>query len=79
WKESTDPRDAGGILFDLGSHLIDQAVTLFGRPARVYAEIDTRRRGAATPDDVFLALTHSGGVRSHLWMSATAAQLGPRL
>ncbi|GAA1863186.1 Gfo/Idh/MocA family oxidoreductase [Actinomadura bangladeshensis] len=79
WKESTDPRDAGGILFDLGSHLIDQAVTLFGRPARVYAEIDTRRRGAATPDDVFLALTHRGGVRSHLWMSATAAQLGPRL
>jgi predicted dehydrogenase len=79
WKESTDPRDAGGILFDLGSHLIDQAVTLFGRPARVYAEIDTRRRGATAPDDVFLALTHRGGVRSHLWMSATAAQLGPRL
>lgn len=79
WKESTDPRDAGGILFDLGSHLIDQAVALFGRPARVYAEIDTRRRGAASPDDVFVALTHPGGTRSHLWMSATAAHLGPRL
>jgi predicted dehydrogenase len=78
WKESADPRDAGGILFDLGSHLIDQAVTLFGRPARVYAEIDTRRRGATAPDDVFVALSHPGGVRSHLWMSATAAQLGPR-
>jgi predicted dehydrogenase len=78
WKESTDPLDAGGILFDLGSHLIDQAVTLFGRPSRVYAEMDTRRPGAAMPDDVFLALTHDGGVRSHLWMSATAAQLGPR-
>jgi predicted dehydrogenase len=78
WKESTDPRDAGGILFDLGSHLIDQAVVLFGRPARVYAEIDTRRPGATAPDDVFVALAHPGGVRSHLWMSATAAQLGPR-
>ncbi|MFG2089044.1 MULTISPECIES: Gfo/Idh/MocA family oxidoreductase [unclassified Spirillospora] len=78
WKESTDPRDAGGILFDLGSHLIDQAVTLFGRPERVYAEIDTRRQGAHTPDDVFVALAHPGGTRSHLWMSATAAQFGPR-
>ncbi|TDC45255.1 oxidoreductase [Actinomadura sp. KC345] len=78
WKESTDPRDAGGILFDLGSHLIDQAVTLFGRPRHVYAEIDTRRRGADTPDDAFVALAHPGGTRSHLWMSATAAQLGPR-
>ncbi|TDD40021.1 oxidoreductase [Actinomadura sp. KC06] len=78
WKESTDPRDAGGILFDLGTHLIDQAVALFGRPGSVYAEIDTRRPGAAAPDDVFVALTHPGGVRSHLWASATAAQLGPR-
>ncbi|GAA2402672.1 Gfo/Idh/MocA family oxidoreductase [Actinomadura vinacea] len=78
WKESTDPLDAGGILYDLGSHLVDQAITLFGRPRDVYAEIDVRRPGAAAADDVFLALTHEGGVRSHLWMSATAAQLGPR-
>ncbi|MEW2354729.1 Gfo/Idh/MocA family oxidoreductase [Spirillospora sp. NPDC029432] len=78
WKESADPRDAGGILYDLGSHLIDQAVTLFGRPERVYAEIDVRRSGASAPDDVFVALAHAGGARSHLWMSATAAQLGPR-
>ncbi|WUI03558.1 Gfo/Idh/MocA family oxidoreductase [Spirillospora sp. NBC_00431] len=79
WKESADPRDAGGILFDLGAHLIDQAVVLFGRPATVYAEVDTRRPGAVAPDDVFVALSHPGGVRSHLWMSATAARPGPRL
>jgi predicted dehydrogenase len=78
WKESADPADAGGILYDLGSHLIDQAVTLFGRPRQVYAEIDARRPGAVAADDVFVALTHPGGVRSHLWMSATAAHLGPR-
>ncbi|MQY09158.1 Gfo/Idh/MocA family oxidoreductase [Actinomadura macrotermitis] len=78
WKESTDPRDAGGILYDLGPHLVDQAIVLFGRPTEVYAEIDTRRPGAAAPDDVFVALTHPGGERSHLWASATAAQLGPR-
>lgn len=78
WKESGDPRDAGGILYDLGPHLIDQAIALFGRPERVYAEIDTRRRGAQAPDDAFVALAHRGEIRSHLWMSATAAQSGPR-
>src|ERR671923_2918253 len=30
-------------------------------------------------DDAFVALTHASGVRSHLWMSAVAARLGPRL
>lgn len=30
-------------------------------------------------DDAFVALTHSGGVRSHLWVSALAADLGPRM
>ncbi|WP_026411059.1 Gfo/Idh/MocA family oxidoreductase [Actinomadura oligospora] len=78
WKESSDPRDAGGILYDLGSHLIDQAIALFGRPERVYAELDIRRPGAESVDDAFVALAHPGGVRSHLWMSATAARLGPR-
>ncbi|MEV5575448.1 Gfo/Idh/MocA family oxidoreductase [Spirillospora sp. NPDC052269] len=78
WKETSDPRDAGGILYDLGSHLIDQAIALFGRPERVYAELDVRRPGAESVDDAFVSLAHPGGVRSHLWMSATAAQLGPR-
>jgi predicted dehydrogenase len=78
WKESADPRDAGGILYDLGSHLIDQAVVLFGRPRQVYAEIGVRRPGAAAADEVFTALTYPGEVRAHLWMSATSAHLGPR-
>jgi predicted dehydrogenase len=79
WKESADPADAGGILFDLGSHLIDQALVLFGPVTAVYAEVATLRPGALADDDAFLALTHASGVRSHLWMSALAAQLGPRL
>jgi predicted dehydrogenase len=78
WKESTDPQDAGSILYDLGTHLIDQALTLFGPPRLLHAELDTRRPGAHTHDDAFLALTHPGGTRTHLWMSATAADLGPR-
>ncbi|AXK34316.1 oxidoreductase [Streptomyces armeniacus] len=78
WRESGDPAEVGGLLYDLGSHLVDQALTLFGPAVSVYAEADVRRAGAAADDDTFVALTHRNGVRSHLWMSATAAQLGPR-
>lgn len=76
WKESGDPADLGSIIFDLGTHLIDQAIALFGRPADVYAEISALRGG--TDDDAFLALTHENGIRSHLWAGALVADLGPR-
>jgi len=78
WRELPDPEDAGGLLFDLGSHLIDQALVLFGPVESIYAEIDRWRPGTAVDDDVFLALTHRSGVRSHLWMTNGASQAGPR-
>ncbi|MFJ3820367.1 Gfo/Idh/MocA family protein [Streptomyces nodosus] len=78
WRESGDPAEIGGLLYDLGSHVVDQALALFGPAASVYAESDVRRPGAQADDDTFIALTHTSGVRSHLHVSATAAQLGPR-
>lgn len=78
WRESGDPAEIGGLLYDLGSHVVDQALHLFGPAATVYAETDVRREGAEADDDTFIAITHVGGVRSHLWVSATTAQLGPR-
>jgi predicted dehydrogenase len=78
WRESGDPEDAGGLVFDLGSHLVDQAVQLFGSPTHVYAEAELRRAGAEVDDDGFIALRHSDGVISHLWMSAVSGALAPR-
>ncbi|MDT0475918.1 Gfo/Idh/MocA family oxidoreductase [Streptomyces sp. DSM 41014] len=78
WRESGDPAEIGGLLYDLGSHVVDQALVLFGPATQVYAEADVRRSGAETDDDSFIALTHASGVRSHLYVSATTAQLGPR-
>ncbi|MET7390157.1 Gfo/Idh/MocA family oxidoreductase [Streptomyces sp. NPDC005385] len=78
WRESGDPAEIGGLLYDLGSHVVDQALVLFGPAASVYAESDIRRPGAAADDDTFIAITHTSGVRSHLYVSATTAQLGPR-
>ena len=78
WRELGSPEEAGGVLFDLGSHLVDQAIELFGPPASVYAEVAARRPDARVDDDVFVALEHPGGVRSHLWASAVAGAPGPR-
>ena len=78
WRESGDPRDGGGQLADLGAHLIDQAIVLFGPPRTVYAEVDSRRPGAETDDDTFIALDHDGGIRSHLHMGVLAPMAGPR-
>ncbi len=65
-------------MYDLGAHLVDQALHLFGPAETVYAEVDARREGAQVDDDVFVALRHAQGTVSHLWASALAAQLGPR-
>lgn len=79
WREDPDPAQGAGLLLDLGPHLVDQALAAFGPVATVYAELDRRRPSSAVDDDVFVALTHANGVRSHLWASAVAARPGPRL
>lgn len=79
WRESADPALAGGLLFDLGAHLIDQALQLFGWPETVYAEQARRRAGVAVDDDSFVALRFPGGEVAHLWMSVIPRVAGPRL
>ena len=78
WKAGATPAAGGGVLYDLGAHLIDQAVLLFGPVDDFTAELSTRRPGGAADDDSFVALHHGSGVRSHLWVSSFAAQAGPR-
>jgi predicted dehydrogenase len=78
WRELPDASEGGGVLLDLGPHLVDQALQLFGPPTSVYAEVRTRRTDAKVDDDAFLALTHEGGEVSHLYMSAVAPLHGPR-
>lgn len=78
WRERGDPAEGGGMLLDLGSHLVDQAIQLFGPPTHVYGEVHVRRPRAEIDDDAFVALTHTEGVRSHLWMGLVTGALGPR-
>lgn len=78
WQGQISPAQGGGILFDLGSHLIDQALTLFGPATLEVAELRAVRDGLGSEDDAFVSLRHESGVRSHLTMSRVAAQSGPR-
>lgn len=78
WKASTPASEGGGILFDLGPHLIDQALQLFGDAELAHVELAAHRDGDGPDDDVFLALHHHSGVISHLWMNALAPQAAPR-
>ncbi len=63
WRE--EPGPGAGLLFDLGPHLIDQALVLFGRPGWIEAEIMTRRDGARV-DDAFHLRMGKGRLRIQL-------------
>jgi predicted dehydrogenase len=68
----------GGTLLDLGPHLVDQALHLFGPVVAVHAELRTVRPGAGADDVIELHLTHARGVRSTLAAGMAAAAPGPR-
>lgn len=78
WRETIGADEGGGLLFDLGSHLIDQATQLFGQPDQVYAEVEVRREGVNADDDCFVALSFPSGVKAHIWASAITASGGHR-
>ena len=58
WREEDIP--GSGLLYDLGSHLIDQALTLFGMPMSVTAFISKQRAGTKVDDNFELILHYSG-------------------
>ncbi|TVQ68501.1 MAG: oxidoreductase [Balneolaceae bacterium] len=54
WREN--PGEGSGVFFDLGPHLIDQALVLFGPPQMVTADIRSQRDDALTDDNFELIL-----------------------
>jgi predicted dehydrogenase len=78
WQDTTTTSQGAGIVFDLGSHLVDQALQLFGPAKLTTAELSILRPGSVSADEAFLSLLHDNGTRSHLTMSRFAAQSGPR-
>jgi len=77
WREVAE--EAGGPHRDLGAHLVDQSLLLFGPVRRVFGQIDRRRPDTAVDDSAFVALDHASGVHSRLWTSLIATRTGPRV
>ena len=77
WRESARAEDGGGLMLDLHSHLIDEAIQCFGPIATVWAEVHARTTVAE--DDVVLVARHAGGTTSYLSASSVAAAPGPRI
>jgi scyllo-inositol 2-dehydrogenase (NADP+) len=75
WRERDEP--GAGMLFDLGSHLIDQVLFLFGRPDWIQADVFAQRAGAIV-DDGFELLLGKDSLRITLGVSSLASEGGPR-
>jgi predicted dehydrogenase len=75
WKEEEAP--GSGLLYDLGSHLIDQALCLFGLPAEVSADLRTQRQNSRITDSFHLML-HYPHLRVILRAGMLVREPGPR-
>jgi predicted dehydrogenase len=64
WKEVNAP--GSGVLLDLGTHLIDQALQLFGLPLEVGAEVGREREPMDGPDDSFTVRLYYAGMTATL-------------
>lgn len=75
WKE--DPSTGTGTLYNLGPHLIDQALVLFGWPEEVFADLHTHRTHGKI-DDAFDIKLYYPGLKATLRASYLTREPGPK-
>ncbi|WGE50945.1 Gfo/Idh/MocA family oxidoreductase [Actinobacillus equuli subsp. haemolyticus] len=75
WKEAGDR--GTGLVYDLGVHLIDQAVYLFGKPQAVFADIRYQHDEALVDDNFDLHLYYANGLKVALQASKYAREPSP--
>jgi len=75
WKE--EPEE-GGILLDLGTHVVDQALTLFGKPETVAAEVRRERDGEGANDSFTVRLHYYSGFSVTLGANCLSSLARPR-
>lgn len=75
WKEDGDERT--GVLFNLGSHIVDQTLVLFGIPKAVTAHLNVLRTGGRTTDNFDIRL-HYDNFNAILRCSYLVREIGPQ-
>lgn len=78
WRNAVEPEQMGGQLYDLGAHLVDQALMLMGPVVRVFASARSLRNPAESDDDTTFVLEHLSGAVSRLTVSQVTAFNEPR-
>jgi scyllo-inositol 2-dehydrogenase (NADP+) len=76
WRESS--QIGSGVLYDLGPHLIDQALELFGVPEKIFARLETQRKGAQNIDFFELHLIYLKNLTVRLQAGALFANYDQR-
>jgi scyllo-inositol 2-dehydrogenase (NADP+) len=76
WKETAEL--GGGVLLDLGTHIADQALALFGQPESVSADARCERDWASVNDAFTLQLRYSDGLLVTLGANSLSLPAGPR-
>jgi predicted dehydrogenase len=76
WKEF--PSSGTGIVFNLGSHMIDQVIVLFGKPISVNATIKTLRTNGKTDDYFDISLEYLSNLCVSVRGSLLVREPGPR-
>ena len=75
WKEDGDERT--GVLYNLGSHIVDQTLVLFGLPRAVTAHLNVLRTGGRTTDNFDIRL-HYDNFNAILRCSYLVREMGPQ-
>ena len=76
WREAGTP--GGGLLWDLGPHLMDQAVQLFGLPYAIFADVRVEREGGVTVDAFDIRLYYPTIASVLLRVTCLSLVPGPR-
>ncbi len=76
WREKAAP--GAGILFDIGPHLIDQAMILFGKPEAITADVRIEREGGLADDAFDVMFHYPNSMRAVLSSSILAVVARPR-
>jgi scyllo-inositol 2-dehydrogenase (NADP+) len=75
WRE--EEKNGGGVLYDLGPHLIDQALQLFGKPDKLFAQIESQRKTSKV-DDYFRLVLSYGKMKAIITAGMLVKDPGPR-
>lgn len=74
WKESGEL--GTGLVYDLGVHLLDQAVDLFGKPAKIFADIRYQHKDSVVDDNFDIHLYYENGLKVVLGASKYVREAG---